>query len=344
MTGKGVSQKADNVKWSHFMKAPLEAKQRSMSPLNATETADLARYQEIWSTNIETLRRQSITISDNGREAIVSGTGRQSGYIPGTHGMNHPLFPTMTPTWGAQFNARQVRYDRSKPEQDASAVRVAGGQLTWAQSGTPVDTSGPTWVTHFSGPGWAIYVLSPDGHLHVASHKVGAYHHSSLMAGVPVAAAGELKAAGGAVTHLSNKSGHYMPGQEHLRNMLWFLAGKSGVALGSFALTVTSAGPPQNYPTADAYMNQVTLKKSHQDDKGVESLVNDYGGMIKVAPMLANQLHWQIKRPSGADYYKAALWKLLKPDGSTPTYAEVKAALASLSLTKAGRAPLIKTT
>ena len=66
-------------------------------------------------------------------------------------------------------------------------------------------------VTHFSGPGYAIYVMSKEGHLYVSSHSVGHRHHSSLLAGGVVAGAGELKVSAGWLRWISNKSGHYQP-------------------------------------------------------------------------------------------------------------------------------------
>lgn len=67
--------------------------------------------------------------------------------------------------------------------------------------------------TAFSGKGWAIYAMSPDGRLYAGSHKVSVFHHSSFMAAADAAGAGEMKVnPAGYITAISNKSGHYHPG------------------------------------------------------------------------------------------------------------------------------------
>lgn len=49
-----------------------------------------------------------------------------------------------------------------------------------------------------------------------APKKIELFHHSSFLAGAPVAAAGELKVEKGVVELLSNESGHYLPPAEYL--------------------------------------------------------------------------------------------------------------------------------
>ena len=68
-----------------------------------------------------------------------------------------------------------VKYDHQLAEQGMTKVRFdAGGQLYWDDAlRQPVDTR--QMVTHFSGPGYAIYVLSGEGNLHIASHSIGQY-------------------------------------------------------------------------------------------------------------------------------------------------------------------------
>jgi hypothetical protein len=65
------------------------------------------------------------------------------------------------------------------------------------------------------GPGKAVFVMSEAGTLYASlEHKPGKFHHSSFLAGQPVAAAGELVATQGVVTQISNHSGHYKPEEE----------------------------------------------------------------------------------------------------------------------------------
>jgi hypothetical protein len=73
-----------------------------------------------------------------------------------------------------------------------------------------------------------IYVMSKNGKIYVAdekkeSQKYGKFHHSSFLAGEPVAAAGELKISGGIITELTDKSGHYKPEIKYTVQVLEYL-------------------------------------------------------------------------------------------------------------------------
>ena len=92
----------------------------------------------------------------------------------------------------------------------------------------PVDTS--EGVTHQSGKGWEIFVVSTTNEVHMASHKVGKYHHSSLLAGNDVAMAGEVRVENGRIKELTGKSGHYRPTRQNLVQFLHWLE-KDGVPL-----------------------------------------------------------------------------------------------------------------
>jgi hypothetical protein len=65
--------------------------------------------------------------------------------------------------------------------------------------------------THFSGKGWAIYVVSPEGTWYAGSHIIGKFHHSSFLSGRPILSAGELQVENGVLTKITAKSGHYKP-------------------------------------------------------------------------------------------------------------------------------------
>lgn len=153
----------------------------------------------------------------------------------------------------------RVVYDAEIRNQIESLVTISGG-LLYTSKNDYFDTAG--FVTHFSGPGKAIYVMSPAGNLHVSSHSVGHRHHSSLLAGNPVACAGEIEVKRGRIVWLSNKSGHYLPGREHLLQVLAMLQ-KKGVPL-DFRLTVLGAGAG-NYPTVDEYMKAQMLDDANYD-------------------------------------------------------------------------------
>jgi Domain of unknown function (DUF4157) len=113
---------------------------------------------------------------------------------------------------------RLVEYD-TPAQQIRTLVNFSGGKLQRNDGlNTPVDTAQS--VTFQTGKGWEIFVMSPGGELHMASHKIGKYHHSSLLAGGPTAAAGSIKAKNGKIEALNNKSGHYKPKEKQVRQVL----------------------------------------------------------------------------------------------------------------------------
>ncbi len=124
---------------------------------------------------------------------------------------------------------RVVEYDQTYQKIGLTMVHFAGGRLFTDPACTkPLDTK--NMVTHFSGPGKAIFVMGRTGNLHVSSHSVGYRHHSSLLAGTNVAGAGELQVENGNLRWLSNKSGHYFPSAAHMVQILHQLQ-KKGVPM-----------------------------------------------------------------------------------------------------------------
>lgn len=84
----------------------------------------------------------------------------------------------------------------------SSAIRDASGNL--------FDT-GDAATVH-SSSGRAIFVMDENGEFYASKYQmVGDFHHSSLVAGAAVAAAGELEVDNGALKTISDKSGHYRP-------------------------------------------------------------------------------------------------------------------------------------
>jgi hypothetical protein len=125
------------------------------------------------------------------------------------------------------INGRKVHYD-SADEQAKSLVTVKAGRLV-RSGGEPVDTAGSS--TFLSGKGAEIFVAATNGDIHMGSHKIGKYHHSSLLAASAVAVGGEMKVTAGSIGWVSNKSGHYKPSKDHLVQFLHWLE-KRGVDLG----------------------------------------------------------------------------------------------------------------
>ncbi len=131
----------------------------------------------------------------------------------------------------------KVKYIRDESEREE--LELKGGDPL--KQGKPpnervYDTSRDFSV--FSGIGWAIYVMSPDGKIYAHSHKISRFHHSSFLAGGDVAGAGEIKVNNGKLTGITNKSGHYRPGPEYLVQVLKEFrergTGLSGVYLKAF--------------------------------------------------------------------------------------------------------------
>ncbi len=128
-----------------------------------------------------------------------------------------------------KLTERVVEYDHTYQQIGMTMVHFAGGRLFTDTACTqPLDTKG--MVTHFSGPGKAIFVMGRTGNIHVSSHMIGHRHHSSLLAGTDVAGAGELQVERGNLKWLSNKSGHYAPTIAHLVQVLHQLQ-KRGVPM-----------------------------------------------------------------------------------------------------------------
>lgn len=74
--------------------------------------------------------------------------------------------------------------------------------------------------THFSGNGWAIFVVSPEGEFFSGSHAVGRHHHSSFLGGGAIMAAGELVVDDGVIRIITAKSGHYRPSAANMLTLV----------------------------------------------------------------------------------------------------------------------------
>ncbi len=67
----------------------------------------------------------------------------------------------------------------------------------------------------------AIYVMDAEGNIYIHPKAVmGKIHHSSLLAGSPMAAGGDIRIVNGLITQINNRSGHYHPTPEMMGQML----------------------------------------------------------------------------------------------------------------------------
>ncbi|MEJ1161289.1 hypothetical protein [Prosthecomicrobium sp. N25] len=93
---------------------------------------------------------------------------------------------------------------------EASSLRlsVKNGVL-YTAVGTPFDT---TYADDAGHKGVAIFVMDKGGAIYASNRSVTfLFHHSTILAGAPVASAGLLVAKAGVVSDMSNCSGHYKP-------------------------------------------------------------------------------------------------------------------------------------
>jgi hypothetical protein len=120
------------------------------------------------------------------------------------------------PIWGGNG----VKY-LTDTERGGYQLFVKDGKLYDAE-GNLFDTSGA--MTVHSGEGRAIFVMDENGNLYASNYQeVGVFHHSSLLAGEPVAGAGELQVSNGEIQIISDKSGHYMPTHDYTMQTVNYL-------------------------------------------------------------------------------------------------------------------------
>jgi hypothetical protein len=117
--------------------------------------------------------------------------------------------------------ATLVKYLNHAERQDYK-VTINNG-LMYDASGKLFDTRNSSCAFEDAG-GQAIFVMDQDGHLYASNNKAkGKFHHSSFLAGQPVAAAGYIHVEDGVVKGVSRESGHYKPTEANLNQMLWNL-------------------------------------------------------------------------------------------------------------------------
>ncbi|MEU6561084.1 hypothetical protein [Nocardia nova] len=118
----------------------------------------------------------------------------------------------------AVWQGKQVRY-LTEQERQGYRVRFENG-LAYDSSSRLLDTRNTATLWTPQG-GRAIFVMDASGTLYWSPwHVLGEFHHSSLLAGAPVAGAGEIGATEGHVHLISDKSTHYRPEQRFTRQVV----------------------------------------------------------------------------------------------------------------------------
>ncbi len=118
---------------------------------------------------------------------------------------------------GGGYYKKKITYLKAA-ERARHVLHVRQGKLTDA-TGKVLDAQLGEDGTDERG-GFCIYAMAPDGTIYVSfDHKQGTFHHSSLVAGQPVAGAGDMTVIDGEVLELSNSSGHYRPPPRSLKQV-----------------------------------------------------------------------------------------------------------------------------
>jgi uncharacterized Zn-binding protein involved in type VI secretion len=111
-------------------------------------------------------------------------------------------------------------------------LTVKDGKLYNAE-GKLFDTSVAS--TLWSGPNRAIYVMDENGNFYASEQIGGKIHHSSILAGKPVAGAGEIEVVQGELRYINRGSGHYEPTPEMLQQTVDELRAK-GLRFGDWVI------------------------------------------------------------------------------------------------------------
>lgn len=113
---------------------------------------------------------------------------------------------------------------------------AANGKVPRQQVAYLSDDSRPAYQITFSGTnivfsaeaqqagmneydGELIFVLDGANNFYFGVKSVGQFHHSSMLAGAPVAGAGTMIVSHRTITEVNNHSGHYKPGMTEMRKI-----------------------------------------------------------------------------------------------------------------------------
>jgi hypothetical protein len=116
------------------------------------------------------------------------------------------------------WKGKVVKYLTEEERADLQLF-VKDGKL-YDASGNLFDTSAASSL-HPGGQGRAIFVMDENGHLYASNQQIwGQFHHSSFLAGAPVAGAGELQVSDGVLESVTDHSGHYQPSRAFTQQVL----------------------------------------------------------------------------------------------------------------------------
>lgn len=168
-------------------------------------------------------------------------------------------------------STKKVKYC-DENERKAFEIGFSDGRLT--KGGDPYSTKQENAA--FSGPGSAIFVMSPGGKLYAGSHKIGQFHHSSFLSGGPVKSAGEIKTdEHGNITKITSKSGHYKPSKEDLLKAVSAFKNE-GVNVDNIEVVLVGMDYEASYLSAESFLDSqgsilpdsINGLKLEKDDSG----------------------------------------------------------------------------
>jgi len=118
-----------------------------------------------------------------------------------------------------QWGGRSTRYFDEKQRQRYEIFLKNG--LLVDRNGKPINTIGTSTAAKSAEEGMATYVMDENGRIYYTRFPIlTQFHHSSFLAGGPVAAAGEIKIIKGKLVKINNASGHYKPGADLLSQVI----------------------------------------------------------------------------------------------------------------------------
>jgi len=152
---------------------------------------------------------------------LACGGGQPQSNTTEIAGARFPLYPMLDQYKGEEHGGGHygtvIKY-LGADERARHVLRVEDGKLV-DETGRPLDPQ-LGGEGHERRSGFAIYVMLGDGTIYVSfDHDQGSFHHSSLVAGAPVAGAGDMTVIDGDLLELSNSSGHYRPPSESLERV-----------------------------------------------------------------------------------------------------------------------------
>jgi hypothetical protein len=154
----------------------------------------------------------------------------------------------------------RTRYITDEGDQKRYRLGFRGVQ-PWYEDRMP-----PKLAKYESGPDkQGIYVMTPSGEFYARREddiRKATFHHSSFLAGLPVGAAGKMKAESGKLA-INLESGHYQPRVRHMLNAVRGLKQK-GVPLGQLKVQpFIEEVSPLTWPAKQFKQELESLKKSN---------------------------------------------------------------------------------